>query len=184
MTNKIFITGPHCINKLDIANKIVEKNEDLSIGNRFTNDKQYINESKDNYIYYLSTQSIDLTYKNNFVLFVNTDNYISTGITMDSYYNNDIFVMELEEFNNISNIIFKSDSTDILVVWVDANYDKTDENLKSDADESMFLEQRLMNDNIKYLYFFNDDNDTICDTILEYIDADEEKRNEILENNS
>ena len=124
MTNKIFITGPHSVEKLDIAKYLSEINDNLSIGNRFTNDPEYKDSGEDNYIYYLSTQSIDLTYKNNFVLFVDTNNYISTGITMDSYYNNDIFVMELNEFNNISDNIFKSEkgrSADALTRAIELN---------------------------------------------------------------
>ena len=184
MTDKIFITGPHTIDKLSIAKGLIEYNDNLSIGERFTNDIEYKDSENDKYIYYLSTQSIDLTYKNNFMLFVNTNNYISTGITMDSYYNSDIFVMEMEEFNNISDNIFKSESTDIIVIWIDSNYNKHENVYKNDIVESSFLEQRLFNDNIKYMYFYNEDTESIVNTILRYLESSpEDRENILLENN-
>lgn len=184
MANKIFITGPHTYDKLNIAKKIAESNDNLSIGGRFTNDTDYKDLSDGNYIYYMSTQSIDLTYKNNFMLFVNTNNYISTGITMDTYYNSDIFVMEIDEFNNISDNIFKSESNDIIVVWIDSSYDKNDEFSRLDLNESIFLEKRLITENIKYLYFFNDDEDTIVNTVIKYLEGNDEERENILTENN
>ena len=74
---KIFIVGSDNIDKLSLADTLIEKNDDLSIGSHFTNDKEYKGSVNDNYIYYLSTQDIDLTYKNNFILFINTNNFIS-----------------------------------------------------------------------------------------------------------
>ena len=132
----------------------------------------------------MSTKSIDLTYKNNFMLFVNTNNYISTVITMDTYYNSDIFVMEIDEFNNISDNIFKSESNDIIVVWIDSNYDKNDEFSRLDLNESIFLEKRLTTENIKYLYFFNDDEDTIVNTVIKYLEGNAEERENILTENN
>jgi hypothetical protein len=183
MNKKIFITGPSTIDKLNIAKVLVEKNDDLSIAERFTNNDEYINSENDEYIYYLSTQEIDLSYKNNALLFVNTNNYISNGITLDSYYNNDICVMSLCEFNNISDVIFKSELNDIVVIWVDSNIKN---NLsKEDVNETEFLQERINSDlNIKYMYFFNESIDNIVNIILEYLDADEVKKNELLEENN
>ena len=47
---KIFIVGVDSIDKLSLANCIIEKDDDLSIGSHFTNDKEKdtVNE---NYIY-------------------------------------------------------------------------------------------------------------------------------------
>lgn len=184
MNRKVFITGPNTIDKLAIAKLLVEKDDDLSIADRFTNNDSYINSENDEYIYYLSTQEIDLSYKNNAMLFVNTNNYISTGITLDSYYNNDICVMSLCEFNNISDVIFKSELNDIVLIWIDSDVIKSNFD-KSDINESQFLQERLDYDsNIKYMYFFNEDSDVITDIILEYLDGDEVKRNELLEENN
>lgn len=181
---KIFITGPSNIDKLSIAKKLVEINDDLSIGSHFTNDIKYRDVTDDEYVYYLSTQDVDLTYKNNFVLFVNTDNYISSGITMDSYYNNDVFTMSMCEFNNISNVIFNSESTDIITVWLDTVYDKNNEHFNEDVIESKFFQERLNVDNIKFLYFYNEDVDTICNTIISYMNGSEDERIAILEENN
>ena len=181
---KIFIVGSDSIDKLSLADVLIEKNDDLSIGSHFTNDKEYKDSVNDNYIYYLSTQDIDLTYKNNFILFINTNNYISEGITLDTFYNNDIFIMSPQDFNNISGSIFK-ESYDILIVWLDTNYSKGNDKLNKDIIESRFLEQRLQDEKLNYVYFFNEENDFISDVILEYIDCnDPERKNQILlENN-
>lgn len=184
MSTKIFITGPSNIDKLSIAKKIVERNDDLSIGQHFSNDKTYEGVVDDDYIYYLSTQDIDLTYKNNFVLFVNTNNYISSGITMDSFYNDDIFTMSMCEFNNISDSIFKNENNDIVVIWLDTDYNKNNDNILEDVRESGFLQQRLNEGNIKYLYFFNEDEDSILKVIFNYLYGNEEDRKEILIENS
>ena len=183
---KIFITGPYKIDKLNIAKKLISIDDDLSIAKRFTNNDKYINSENDEYIYYMSTQDIDLTYKNNFILFANMDNYISTGITLDSYYNDDIFVMSLEEFNNISDVIFKSELYDIIVIWIDGTFNKGNEFAQKDMIESRYMQERLSaNKNIKYLYFFNETDEKIIDVILEYINTDEiEVRNELLIENS
>jgi len=184
MNTKIFITGPSNIDKLSFAKKIVERDDDLSIGMHFTNDKDYEGITDDNYIYYLSTQDINLTYKNNFVLFVNIEDYVSSGITMDTFYNNDIFTMSLCEFNNISDVIFKNEHNDIIVIWIDSNYTKNNENIVEDTRESQVLQERLDEGLIKYLYFFNEKPEDIVDIILNYIESSEEERNEILiENN-
>lgn len=181
---KIFITGPSNIDKLSIAKRLVEINDDLSIGSHFTNDIQYRDVTDDEYIYYLSTQDVDLTYKNNFVLFVNTDNYVSSGITMDSYYNNDVFTMSMCEFNNISNVIFNNENTDIITIWLDTVYDKNNEHFNEDVVESKFFQERLNVDNIKFLYFYNEDTDTVCNTIISYINGSEDERIKILDENN
>lgn len=183
---KIFITGPHRIDKLKLAKQLMAIDDNLSIAKRFTNNDKYMNGENDEYIYYMSTQDIDLTYKNNFILFANTDNYISSGITLDSYYNDDIFVMSLEEFNNISDVIFKSETYDIIVIWIDEAYNKENEFSRKDMVESRYMQERLdSNKNIKYLYFFNESDEKIIDIILEYINTEEiEIREQILiENN-
>ena len=184
MGNKIFITGPKNIDKLSLAKKIVERDDDLTIASRFTNDLQYKDVADDMYLYYLSTQDIDLTYKNNFVLFVNTDKYISSGITMDVFYNSDIFCMSMCEFNNISESIFNNESNDILVIWLDTKNTKSNDNISEDICESGFLMSRLDESNLKYLYFIDESDESIIDTIFEYLEGDEEIRKNILKDNN
>ena len=50
---KIFITGPSNIDKLSVAKKLVEINDDLSIGSHFTYDIKYRDVTDDEYVYYL-----------------------------------------------------------------------------------------------------------------------------------
>ena len=170
--------------KLTIAKALVERDDDLSIGSRFTNDNHYKNIVDDEYIYYLSTQDIDLTYKNNFVLFVNTDKYISSGISMDAFYNNEIFCMSLCEFNNISDSIFNNQSNDIIVIWLDTKDTKANDNLQEDICETGYMMNRFEEAGLKYLYFIDEDKEIIIDTIFEYLEADEECRKEILSDNN
>ena len=183
MANKIFITGSHSIDKLKLAKLLVEKDDSLSICKKFTNDTAYKDVISDNYIYYLESHEIDLAYKNNVILYVNTENYISSGVTIDTYYNSDIVVLDLKDFNNISNTVFQSKLNDIIIVWVDSPIKDNDSKTRQDINETKYLLERL-DSGIKYLYFLSEDDETIANTILEYIESDEERKLEILEENS
>lgn len=183
MTDKIIIIGPHNIDKLSLAKHIVELNDNLSIGEHFTNDSEYKNNENDNYIYYLDSQEIDLAYKNNVILSIDTQNYISYGIMMDNFYNNDIFEMSLKEFNNMSNTAFNSKSYDIIVVWVDGPIVGNDKLTKEDINESKYIIDRI-NNGIKLMYFINESFEDISNVIIEYLNASEERKAEILEENS
>ena len=72
-----------------------------------------------------------------------------------------------------------------MIVWLDTNYSQCNDKLNKDIIESRFLEQRLQDEKLKYIYFFNEENDFISNVILEYIDCDDpERKNQILlENN-
>ena len=183
MANKIFITGPHSIDKLKIAKLLVEKDDSLSICKKFTSDSSYKDITSEDYIYYLESQEIDLAYKNNVILFVNTENYISTGVSMDNYYNSDICVLSIKDFNNISNTVFQSKLNDILVIWIDSPIKENNSETRVDINESKYLLERL-NSGIKYLYFLSESDETIVDTIFEYLESDEERKAQILEENS
>lgn len=181
MQLKFFIVGSQNIDKLSIAKKLVEENDSLSIAETFTNNTEYKEGSNDNYIYFLESQEIDLAYKNNAILFVSTNNYVSYGITMNSFYTDDIFCMSIKDFNNISNLVFESKLYDIIIIWVDSKITEFNKNVKEDIYESKYLMSRL--NNLKYMYFFEEDDIIISNTILEYINSNEEKRIEIIENN-
>ena len=122
MNLKTFIV---CLDKnkaLDIAKNIIKVNDELSIIPRFTTNIEYKGEVNENYIYYLDVNTVNLSYKNNALLYIKTNNYISDGITIDDFYNNDICVLTIEEFNSIPEIVFKK--YDILVIWVDTKNHK------------------------------------------------------------
>ena len=181
MQLKFFIVGAQSVDKLSLAKKLIEMNDSLSIAETFTNNTEYKEGSNDNYLYYLESQEIDLAYKNNSLLYVSTDNYISYGITMDSFYTNDIFCISIKDFNNISNVVFESKLYDILIIWLDEKITEMNKEIREDINESKYLISRL--ESLKYIYFFNENTDIIADIALEYLSSDEEKRQEIIENN-
>lgn len=172
---KILITGVKDIDKLDIAKKIVVKNDSLSIAPVFTTDKLFDN-ANENYKYYLDVNDANLAYKNNALFYIRTENYVSVGITFDDFYNNSISFADLNDFNNIPDRFFYE--SEILVVWVDSSTIKPS---KSELCEVKYLEDRLQN--FKYLYFLNEDADTIANVIVEYLN-NIERRQELLEENS
>lgn len=177
---KIIITGAKPIDKLHIAKQLIEVNDNLSIAPTFTSDRRYENVVSDNYIYYMDLEKVNLAFKNNVILYINTDVNISHGITLDNFYNNDIFVMDLEDFNNISerNIT----GQDLLIVWVDTkHYEEKNERLK-DITEAKYLEERIQT--IPYLYFLDNTVEEIVNVINDYLEGDEEQKLVICQENS
>ncbi len=177
MNLKTFIV---CLDKekaLNVAKDIVRINDELSIIPRFTTNMEYKDEVNENYIYYLDVNTVNLSYKNNALLYIKTNKYISSGITIDDFYNNDICYLTIEEFNSIPEIIFKK--YDILVVWIDTKTHKAISN--SDLIEINYFNTFITT--INYLYFLENETD-IHNTILEYIFGDEGKRNYLLEENN
>ena len=175
MNTKVIITGTHNVNKNQLALRLTELNDNLSIMPTFTTDVDYegINEI---FNYKIDLNTIYLSYKNNALLYVNTINNISTGVTLDDYYNNDICIIDVSDFNMISDK--QLSENDILIVWIDSKYNK-----KTDIQEIKYLQQRLTKYN--YLYFLESENiNDIADVILEYLNSPEEIKIEILENNS
>ena len=183
MNTKVIITGPHTMDKLSIAKQIVADNDNLSIAPTFTTDMEYKDIAPDNdeYIYYMGVESVELTMKNNFTLFMSTHNYITKGITIDNFYNNDIFCMELEDFNNISDHMLQQ--YDLIVIWVDAPIKNgTDSLTYVDICETKYLEERL--ETLPYLYFFNSDKEEISSILNAYLFADDNEKQHILDENN
>lgn len=202
---KIIIIGPNNINqyKADLANLIVSKNSDLSIMNTFiTNEaisqNNNLNSCTD-YIYYIPYMKVQEAYKNSSVLYCTIDeinNDITHGIMLDEYYNNDIMYLEFIDFNNISDIIFSENNINTnnlnnnhIIIWLETLKNKNLNDFKRHEDirESKYVYQRMNKHNIPCLYF-NIDNEHISDIsniILNYYnEADEEKRKEIILENS
>lgn len=176
MELKTFIV---CLDKqiaLDIAKSIVKNDDSLSIAPVFTTNTDYKDEVNEMYECYLDILTANLSYKNNSLLYIKTQDYISSGITIDDFYNNDICFMDIKEFNLIAENIF--DKHDILVVWIDFKYHHVVST--TDMIEIGYFTQFL--EKTKYLYFLSDEQN-IADTILTYIKGSEEIRNELLELN-
>ena len=168
-----------CLNKdisLEIAKDLVRNNDSLSIMPSFTTNIEYKNEVSERYENYLDIQTVNLAYKNNSLLYINTSDYISTGITIDDFYNNDVCFISVKEFNLIAENIFNT--YDTLVVWVD--YKRNTLITKNDLIEVDYFMQFL--ENHKYLYFLNTE-PNISATILEYLKGTDEEREEILNDN-
>ena len=169
MNQKVFIV---CLDKsiaLDISKKIVIKDDNYAIAPMFTTDKEFSNEVNENYETYLDVHTVNLSYKNNSLLFIKTAKYISSGITIDDFYNNDICIMDINEYNLIAENIFKK--YDIVTIWIDT---KNHKNLTdSDLIEINYFYEFISN--IDYLYFL-DNESNIEDTIISYLKGDEEER--------
>ena len=174
---KIFIV---CINKntsLEIAKNIVENNDDLSIIPLFSTDVSYKNEINENYINYLNVNTVNLSYKNNALLYILTNNYISYGITLDDFYNNDIAYMDIKEYNNIPDVIFNK--YNILTIWVDS---KKHNHLDYITNiELKYFNERLKN--VDYMYFIDNDN-SIYNVISKYYESNEDERIQLIKENT
>lgn len=198
---KIIIIGPNNINqyKADLANLIVSKNSDLSIMNTFITNEA-ISQNKNlnsctDYVYYIPYIKVQEAYKNSSVLYCTIDeinNDITHGIMLDEYYNNDIMYLEFIDFNNISDIIFSENNINTnnhIIIWLETIKNKNLNDFKKHEDirESKYVYQRMNKHNIPCLYF-NIDNEHISDIsniILNYYnESDEEKRKEIILENS
>ena len=83
--------------------------------------------------------------------------------------------MTIEQFNLISDKFINENN--ILVIWLDES-----NNHKISKDEMIeinYMQERL--NNMKYLYFLNDSHKKICSVILEYLDSDEDRQQQLLE---
>ena len=173
---KILITVIDLTKNLYIAKKLININDDLSIASSFTSDELYKDKKSENYIEFLDANTINLSYKNNAFLYVHTENYISTGITLDEFYNNDVICVTNKNFNKIINDIFNNN--DCLVIWIDTKKHKN-VNISEEIIEINYLEKTLSN--LKYLYFLDEKEDDIINVINKYIKSSEEIKKNLLE---
>lgn len=173
---KIIITGINLSKNLEIAKNLININDDLSIACSFTSDELYKDKTSENYIEFLDANVINLSYKNNAFLYIHTENYISTGITLDEFYNNDIICITNKNFNKIINDIFANN--ECIVVWIDTK-EHNNINISEEIREINYLEKTLSK--VNYLYFLDEDTDSIINTINRYIKSSEENRKELLE---
>lgn len=180
MQDKIIIVGLSELNKLEIARELIRRNDNLSIAPHFSSDQSIKEhgELNDDYIYYLDNATISLAFKNNSLLYVMTDGYVSTGVTTDDYYNNDIICIDIIDFNNIPDRYFTKKNEN-LIIWIDSRVHKHINS--SEMLEIRYLQERL--DTLPYIYFLDDTVDNVCTCILEYIEASEDRRREIIEDN-
>lgn len=162
MNKKIFIIY-HNKELIDnIIKSILEIDADINISKKFSTDKDLVDPN----FYYLNQDEVNLALKNNSLLSVVTTEYVSTGITIDDLYNNDIFFMSYKEYNMINDKIFNK--YDILTIWIDSKYNKPENCHKNEFYyEIECLEQRL--EYVKYEYFMDDDTQEITNFIIDYL---------------
>lgn len=162
MSNKVFIIyhDDSIINEL--INKIYQESNEINISDKFTTNINDVKNGLPYSYYYLNTLEVNKAIKNNYILYVLTDNYISTGITLDNFYNNDIFLLSYKEYNAISDVIFNKHDN-ILTIWIDSK----DNKYKDIFNDIIFIEKRL--ENVKNEYFLKHEIDEIVDTILNYL---------------
>lgn len=180
MTTKIFLTGLNSIDKIVFAKAIVDLDDDLSISQRFTNDVKFKDTPYDEYIFYLDSVDVDISYKNNAFLFINANDTLYTGITLDSFYNEDVFCMNITEFNNVPDYIFEIN--DILVVWLDTKINKTKD--KENKEELLGIKHFLERiEKMNVLYFLNETPENVANVVLKYLESSFEDKQKILDEN-
>ena len=175
--SKYFIV---CLDKdkaINIVNNILNKDDSLSVAPMFTTDNTYEHSINENHLIYIDPNIINLSYKNNALLFILTSNFVSYGITIDDFYNSDICIMTPKEFNMISNKVFNHN--DIIIIWIDTKNSYTKLSNIDNIDISTFFESI---ENFKNMYFIEGE-PNIEDIIIQYIYGSEEEREKIIEEN-
>ena len=162
MSNKVFIIYHNEDILNDVINTLYEMTSDLNVSNKFTTEKDNVVSRFPYSYYYINQLEINKALKNNSLLYVITNDYTSTGITIDDFYNYDIFCMHYKEYNAIPDSIFNK--YNILTVWLDSKQSSYDSLLLS---EIPFIEKRL--ETVNYKYYFNDKSSDIVDDIITFV---------------
>ena len=163
MSNKIFIIYHDELIIKELLEYIYQKNNDSKICRKFISDPTIMNIPNDNIseYYFLNQREINIAYKNNSLLYLIHKNYLSTGITIDDFYMNDIFFLSYKEYNLIADTIFKK--YNIMTIWVDSsksNYNQYKIDITA-------LEKRL--EFVQYNYFINESIEDISVTIENFL---------------
>lgn len=172
---KIIITGLDEINKFDVVDTLLKLDNSFMYAPIFTTDKSVINDK----YYYLDTKRANLSYKNNAVFYIFTEQYNSHGVTLEDFIKNNVIIANIREYNNISDKFFNN--YDILTVWIDSKFICLSA-LNNYKYELKFLIDRI--NEHKYLYFTNNNPMNIAKTIISYWYADEDNKRKILDENS
>lgn len=196
---KILIIGPSILykQKLQLANRLITQNSDLSIINSFITDESFNQNqnSSTSWQYYIPYMKVKESFKNNAIIYCTIDESnsdITKGIMLDDWYNGDIAVMNFIDFNNISNKIFSEYTDSLFIVWLDTNANNTRQQYdsyydrESDIRESHYTESKIDSNSINVLYF-NINHEHISDianTVLEYYNTDNKDiRDKIISDN-
>ena len=182
-TEKIIIIGPEVTRRMDVAKKMSEMDDSYVIAPTFTSDLDMQDKITDEFEYYLSLDDIQLAFKNNAFMFVNSSGDDTVGITYADMCTSDLFVLSFEDFNNVSTRML--DEIRPVICWIDTKK-KSYDAYKKDLTEAKYVIEKIDSREITTLYFNEDvdDVDSIANTMLTYMTGDEVIRAEILEENS
>lgn len=163
---------------MQLGKQIVKDSDELSIVPYFVTEENYV----ESYKYYIDQQTVNLSYKNNSLLYIKTNSELSEGITLDDYENNNIVCLDIDQFNMISDRIFINNDN-ILIIWLDKkNYKPLS---KIEKIESEYFQERIDSFVIKYMYFLDEDYRYISKVILNYLYSnDEEYKQTLLDENN
>lgn len=184
--NKIFIVSAEISNTYPILDKLLEVNDEFQIASSFTTDSEFGNIPSSKYEYYISNDQLNLDYKNNALLCVDTDTITqnSIGIALDVWYNSNIIPMSIKAFNTIKESYYK----DCLIVWIDNTINV--KNCGYGQYKLQMIEIKYFMNNFddykKQMMYFNqnDDVDDIVKTIIEYVEGDNNKKTQLILENS
>lgn len=173
MSNKVFIIYHDKIIIKDLLDYIYRVGTNLHICDKFISDLNYINSIQDNIsnYYFLNQQEINRAYKNNALLYLIHQNYISRGITSDDFYYNNIFFLTYKEYNLIPEALLKKNN--ILTIWIDSS--KNNKHINQYKIDITTLEKRL--ESVKYYYFINEPLENIYKIIENFLNNIEIKDN-------
>jgi hypothetical protein len=181
MEFKFLILSPKNYDIKTLLHTIESENDNLVISNKFINDIKYKDTENNDRYYLLDNNTINASIKNNVVIYATSDVNIITGITVDDFYNSNVLAMSFNEFNNISTNFLSKHSDDFLIVWVDTKIHDNDTILKKEIKEVNYLLSKINDLNFKYIYFLDDDVNTISSVLNSYFTGDENIRTEILQ---
>lgn len=176
---KIFVVGEKRLNKLDIANTIVSKNDDLNICKSFTTEQNpgMIGE----YMFCLDEEEIILSFRNNVLLYIDYSDKHITGITIDDFNMSDIIPIDIKHFNSIPDYLIENE--ELLILWIDSK-NKEISSDKKYVIEAKYLQERVDNLNFPMMYFLDENLDDIANLAIEYMNSNEENREILVQENS
>jgi hypothetical protein len=177
--DKIIIVSLHSVDRTALLKNITDIDDSLKIASSFTSDLSKQNLTKENntlHEYYNDIESINLDYKNNSLLYISSTDELSYGVTLDEYYNSDIILADISDFNTISDKTFNSVNN--IVVWIDTKYNSNIHN-KRELKETKFLMERIAKH--PYMYFMEtEDMSEAARTILTYVTSSSEKMRKLI----
>lgn len=159
---------------MSLANTIAEHlSEKL---NNFNHISKFITTDSSLQHTFMTNDDLILALKNNVMLFVESNkNEEFLGITLDEYFISDLLPLKISQFNAIIDEYVSNN----LIIWLDDKSNK--DTIKKDLSETNYLMERLEKNNLKYLYFYNENEEDILSIITKYIEGNEEDKLKIEE---